>query len=55
MDILYLLIPFSVALIFGIIAVFAWALERGQFDDLEQQGASILDVDPGSLDPHQGP
>ncbi len=55
MDILYLLIPFSVGLIFSIIAVFAWALERGQFDDLEQQGAAILDPDPDSLDPHQGP
>ncbi len=54
MDILYLLIPFSVAMIFIIIAVFAWALERGQFDDLEQQGASILDAEPASIDPHQG-
>lgn len=54
MDILYLLIPFSVVVVFGIIAVFAWALEGGQFDDLEQQGAAILEADPDWLDNHQG-
>jgi len=45
MDILYLLIPLSAALLLGIIGVFAWALEGGQFDDLEQQGARILETD----------
>jgi len=29
----------------GIAVVFAWALEGGQFDDLEQQGARILETD----------
>jgi len=55
MDILYLLIPFSTVLVLAILGVFAWALSRGQFDDLEQQGEQILQPDASSLDPHQGP
>lgn len=43
MDILYLLIPFSAVLVLAIIGVFAWALHKGQFDDLDVEGARILD------------
>ena len=43
MDILYLLIPLSVALVFVIGALFWWSLQSGQFDDLEGPGRSILD------------
>jgi len=43
MDILYLLIPFSALLVLAILAVFAWALRGGQFDDLEREGQRILD------------
>jgi len=53
MDILYLLIPLSAVLVLGIIGVFAWALHGGQFDDLEQQGEQILDLDAEALDRHQ--
>ena len=42
MDILYLLIPLSVVLVLLVIGVFAWALHRGQFDDLDDEGARIL-------------
>jgi cbb3-type cytochrome oxidase maturation protein len=42
MDILYLLIPMSIVLVLAIGAVFWWALQHRQFDDLEQQGAHIL-------------
>lgn len=42
MDILYLLIPLSVVLVFFIIAAIWWAIHRGQFDDLEQEGERIL-------------
>ena len=42
MDILYLLIPLSLILVFAIGGVFWWALQHRQFDDLEQQGAQIL-------------
>ena len=54
MDILYLLIPLSAVLVLVIIGVFAWALHNGQFDDLEQQGAQILDGADAPLDGHQG-
>jgi len=41
-DILFLLIPLSVVLVFLIIGVFAWAVHNGQFDDLEREGERIL-------------
>lgn len=47
MDILYLLIPMSVLLVLGILLVFAWALDSGQFDDLARQGQRILESDDG--------
>lgn len=43
MDILFLLIPLSLVLVFAIGALFWWALQHRQFDDLEQQGSRILD------------
>ena len=55
MDILYLLIPMSAVLVLGIIAVFGWALNGGQFDDLERQGEQILDADDAELDRYQSP
>ena len=42
MDILYLLIPLSLVLVFLIGAVFWWALKSGQFDDLEGPAQRIL-------------
>ena len=42
MDILYLLIPVSVILVFVIGIVFGWALKRGQFEDLEGPAYRIL-------------
>lgn len=45
MEILYLLVPLSAVLVLLIIAVFGWALFRGQFDDLEDEGRRILDDD----------
>ncbi|HEU5296104.1 MAG TPA: cbb3-type cytochrome oxidase assembly protein CcoS [Burkholderiaceae bacterium] len=53
MDVLYLLIPLSAALVLGLIGLFAWALQSGQFDDLEQQGLSIFESPPALLDRHQ--
>jgi cbb3-type cytochrome oxidase maturation protein len=54
MDILYLLIPFSVLLVLALLAIFAWALDGGQFDDLQREGERILCDDAPSLDPDQG-
>lgn len=42
MDILYLLIPLSVVLVFLIGAAFWWALHSGQFDDLDAPAQRIL-------------
>jgi cbb3-type cytochrome oxidase maturation protein len=55
MDILYLLIPLSVIAMLGAMAVFAWALDRGQFEDLEREGQRILDADNDAptVDPDQ--
>jgi cbb3-type cytochrome oxidase maturation protein len=53
MEILYLLIPLSAALVLVILGVFAWALHRGQFEDLEREGERILQDDRESLDTDQ--
>ncbi len=45
MDILFLLIPLSVVLVFLIGAVFWWSLRNGQFDDLEGPAHRVLDED----------
>ena len=54
MEILYLLIPLSVALAFLIGAAFWWSVASGQFDDLEGPAHRILLDDDGwsSSDPH---
>ena len=52
---LYLLIPMSVLLVFGLMALFRWALDAGQFDDLEREGERILGEDGSALDADQAP
>lgn len=66
MDSLYLLLPVSVLLVLALIGVFAWAINAGQFDDLDREGWRVLeggaeaarrpDADPArpALDPDQG-
>jgi cbb3-type cytochrome oxidase maturation protein len=54
MDILFLLVPLSVLLVFALMALFAWALQASQFDDLQREGVRILDGD-ANLDEDQGP
>jgi cbb3-type cytochrome oxidase maturation protein len=47
MDVLYLLIPLSVVLVFAAGAVFWWAVGSGQFEDLDGPAHRILtDDDP---------
>jgi cbb3-type cytochrome oxidase maturation protein len=53
MEIMYLLIPLSTALVLLILGVFAWALHRGQFEDLEREGERILQDDPAGVDGNQ--
>ena len=50
MEVLYLLVPLSILLVFVIGALFWWALDSGQFDDLEGPAHRILmddDETPG--------
>ncbi|MBK6638922.1 MAG: cbb3-type cytochrome oxidase assembly protein CcoS [Rhodocyclaceae bacterium] len=42
MDILYLLVPMSILLVFVIGAIFWWSLTSGQFDDLDGPGYRVL-------------
>jgi cbb3-type cytochrome oxidase maturation protein len=42
MDILYLLIPLSVLLVLFILGGLWWAIHKGQFDSVEQEGERIL-------------
>ena len=42
MDILYVLIPLSVFLVLCILAGLWWAIYRGQFEGVDQEGERIL-------------
>lgn len=45
MDSLYLLLPISVLLVLVILGILGWAVHRGQFEHLEQEGLRILEED----------
>jgi cbb3-type cytochrome oxidase maturation protein len=45
MDILFLLIPLSVALVLLILLGLWWAVHSDQFEDLDRQGERILNGD----------
>jgi cbb3-type cytochrome oxidase maturation protein len=53
MDSLYLLIPFSVLLVLALLGIFAWAVNSGQFDDLEREGERILADEASCVDGDQ--
>ncbi len=42
MDILYLLIPVSVVIVFAIGGIFWWAIASGQFDELDRESRSVV-------------
>lgn len=53
MESLYLLIPLSIIVIVGAVALFFWAVNSGQYDDLDSEGERILfddDCYPGESD-----
>jgi cbb3-type cytochrome oxidase maturation protein len=54
MESLYLLVPLSVGLVLLILAIFAWALHRGQFEELEGEAERILQADVAP-DPDRDP
>ena len=43
MESLYLLLPLSVLLVLALIGLFGWAINAGQFDDLEREGWRVLE------------
>lgn len=51
MEILYLLVPLSLVLVFVIGAIFWWSLKSGQFEDLEGPGYRILMDDDRPVQP----
>jgi cbb3-type cytochrome oxidase maturation protein len=53
MDILFLLIPLSALLVLIIVAIFGWAVQSGQFDDLEREGQRLLQDHPEAIDQGQ--
>jgi cbb3-type cytochrome oxidase maturation protein len=53
MESIYLLIPVSVVLVFGIAWVFWWSVRSGQFDDLEGPGFRVLMDDDTPKPPHE--
>jgi cbb3-type cytochrome oxidase maturation protein len=54
MESLWLLIPLSAGLVLLILAIFGWAVQRGQFEDLEHEGERILTDEPAPVDTGQG-
>ena len=56
MESVYLLIPVSVLLVFGIAGAFWWSVRSGQFDDLEGPGYRVVsdDDDPPAQAPEKG-
>ena len=50
MESLYLLIPLSVGLVLAVLAVFAWALKEGQFEDLDGVAERILTDNCAAVD-----
>ncbi|SDK35883.1 cytochrome oxidase maturation protein, cbb3-type [Methylophilus rhizosphaerae] len=45
MEIAFLLIPMAVILVFAILGGLWWAIQTGQFEDLEEEGSRILEQD----------
>lgn len=43
MDVLYLLVPLSVVLVFFVLGALGWAIWRGQFEDIEREAERILE------------
>ncbi len=53
MEMILLLIPVSVVVIGAAIAAFIWAVDNGQYEDINRAGDSTLFDEP--VDPHSKP
>ena len=49
MEVLYFLVPLSLALACGGLAGFMWAARSGQFDDLSSPAEALLDGDDDKI------
>ncbi len=49
MNVLLILIPVTLVLVGIAVATFFWAVNKGQFDDLETPALQILEDDPAPL------
>jgi cbb3-type cytochrome oxidase maturation protein len=54
MNALLILIPLSLVLLLAAIWAFAWAVKRGQFDDLDTPAIDILQGEPAPRRPSAG-
>lgn len=54
MSILYLMIPMGIIILVGALWAYFWAVDNGQFDDLESPGWRIL-LDDDSKPPTRPP
>lgn len=45
MEVAFILIPLAVMLVFVILGGLWWAIQTGQFEDLEEEGSRIFEQD----------
>lgn len=45
MESLWILLPMSVLLVLALIGLVGWSVHSGQFEDLEREGARVLEPD----------
>ena len=50
MSIAYLLVLLGIALLGGAVWALFWAVDSGQFDDLEAHGATVLEIERDTVD-----
>ncbi len=50
MDILFILVPLSVVMGLVVLGGLWWAVYRGQFEDIEEEGRRILEEDKDQSD-----
>ncbi|MFI2811535.1 MULTISPECIES: cbb3-type cytochrome oxidase assembly protein CcoS [Microbulbifer] len=55
MDSLYYLIPIAIVFVTVAVKLYFWAVNNGQYDDLETEGRRILFDDDDPLDPNRVP
>jgi len=51
MDSLYLLIPVALVVVFFAVRLLLWAIDSGQYDDLDKEAWRILSNDPTESEP----